>query len=85
MSERLYLLTWAMLFGTILLVAGMVSFAALRRARSRVLVEDAYRVIAEKSLAAQSENTRLLSSIQADIAQLNARVAAVEKTLKAVE
>jgi hypothetical protein len=85
MSEHLYLLTWSMVLATVLLVSGMKYFSAIRQARSRVLTDTAYRDLAGKAAAAQSENTSLLSSIQADLAQLNARLAAVEKILKAVE
>jgi Mg2+ and Co2+ transporter CorA len=71
--------------GTILLVFGMKYLSAIRQSRTRAISEDAYRDLAQKAAAAQSENAGLLSSIQTELTQLNARLAAVEKILKAVE
>jgi uncharacterized membrane protein len=85
MSEHLYLLSWGMVLGTILIVFGMKYLSAARQAQARITGEDAYRKLAEKAAAAQSENAGLLSSIQTELTQINTRLAAVEKILKAVE
>jgi hypothetical protein len=47
--------------------------------------DDAYRQIAEKAAVAQSESALGLSSIQAALADVAARLAAIEKVLKEVE
>jgi hypothetical protein len=85
MSENLYLLSLLLFFGTIVLAFGMKYLAAVRQARSRVLVEDAYRELAEKAVEAQSKNASSLAAIQAEITQIKTRLATIEEVLKAVE
>ncbi len=85
MSEHVYLISIGLLFGTILLIFGMKYFSALRQARVRAMNEDVYRVLAKKAVTAQSENAASLSSVQTELTQINTRLAAVEKILKAVE
>ncbi len=85
MSEHIYLLSIGLVLGTILIIFGMKYFSAARQARSRVLSEDAYRELAEKAFAVQSENATSLSSMQTELSEINTRLAAVEKILKAVE
>jgi Tfp pilus assembly protein PilO len=85
MSEHLYLLTICLVLGTILLVFGMRYFAALQQAKARLANGEAYRQIAEKAVAVQSENAASLSSIQEALADVRSRMAAVEKILKQVE
>ena len=85
MPEYLYLLTLALFLGTILAVFGMKYFSAMRQAQSRILAENAYRELAQKAVSAQSENASWLSKMQTQLSELNARMAAVEKILKAVE
>ncbi|MGZ5933766.1 MAG: hypothetical protein ACXWLV_03555 [Rhizomicrobium sp.] len=85
MSEHLYLLSIGLVLGTILIIFGMKYFSAARQAQSRVLSENAYRELAQKAVAVQSENATSLSSMQAELSEINTRLAAVEKILKAVE
>ena len=85
MSETVYLLTICLPLGTILLVFGLKYFSAAFQARSRLASESAYRELAEKAVTVQSDNAASLSSIQAELAQIRIRLAAVEKILKEVE
>jgi len=85
MSEYLYLLTICLPLGTILLVFGMRYLAAVQQAKARLANDDAYRQIAQKAVAAQSENATALSSIQAALADVRTRLSAIEKILKEVE
>lgn len=85
MSEPLYILSISLIFGTILLIFGMKYYSAIRQARARILSEDAYREIATKSTAAQSQTATALAAIQGEVSEIKARLAAVEKILKAVE
>ena len=85
MSANLYLLSLCIPFGTILLVFGMRYFSAVQQARARLANDGAYRQIAEKAAAAQSETATALSSIQTSLADVRARLTAVEKILKEVE
>jgi Tfp pilus assembly protein PilO len=85
MSEHLYLLSIGLPLATILLVFGMRYFAAIQQAKARLANDEAYRQIAEKAVAGQSENTIVLSSIQATLSDLRTRLTAIEKMLKEVE
>jgi hypothetical protein len=85
MSEYLYLLTICLPLGTILLVFGMRYFSAVQQAKARITSDATYRQIAEKAVAAASENATALSSIQAALADVRTRLIAIEKVLKEVE
>lgn len=85
MSEFIYILTLSLILGTILLVFGMRALSAVLQARARLANDDAYRLIAEKAVAVQSESATSLSSIQSSLADIKGRLASVEKILKEVE
>jgi uncharacterized membrane protein len=85
MSTSLYLITMSFFFGTILLIFGMKYFSAAFAARARRANDEAYRALAEKALAAQSDSQASLTAIQADLARLAAGLASVETILKQVE
>jgi hypothetical protein len=72
MSEQpVYFLTVGLILGTILLIFGMKYFSAARQA--------------QRTADAQSQGAASLSVMQADLSEIKARLAAVEKILKAVE
>ena len=85
MPEHLYLLSISIPFATILLVFGMRYYSAMQQAKARLANDDAYRQIAEKSVATQSETASTLASVQSALADVRARMAAIEKILKEVE
>ena len=85
MSDSIYLLTLAVFFGTILLVFGMKYFSAMFAARARIANDSAYQALAEKIVAAQSDQQVLLSALQAELAKVSASLAGVENILKQVE
>jgi hypothetical protein len=85
MSEPLYLLSISLPLATILIVFGMKYFAAIRQAHARVLEENAYRSLAQKAVAVQSDAATSLSVLQSELSQINTRLTAVEKILKEVE
>ena len=85
MSPALYLLTICLPLATILLVFGIRSFSAVQQAKAQFAQGDAYRRIAERAVAADTENTAALSSIQTGLADVRTRLAAIEKILKEVE
>ncbi|HQR12042.1 MAG TPA: hypothetical protein PLW68_12005 [Casimicrobiaceae bacterium] len=60
-------------------------FSAVRQAKARLANDDAYRQIAAQAAAAQSIAASALPSIQAAIADVTTRLAAIEKILKEVE
>ena len=83
--HALYLLSISLVLVTILLVFGMRAFSAVQQAKVRIESDEAYRQIAEKAVAAASENTTALASIQAAMADVRTRLTAIEKVLKEVE
>ena len=85
MSETIYLLTLSLPLATILLVFGMRAFAAVQQAKARLANDEAYRQLAEKAAFAQTAAASALASIDANLADVKARLAAVEKVLKEVE
>ena len=85
MSEHVYLISIGLFFGTLLLIFGMKYVSDIRQARSRVMSDDAYRDLAKKTATAQSESANSLFAIQTQLVEINTRLAAVEKILKAVE
>jgi hypothetical protein len=85
MSEPLYLLSISLVFGTTLVIFGMKYFSAAHQARSRAMGEEAYRDLAAKAVAAQSEAATSLAAVKGELSDIKSRMAAVEKILKAVE
>lgn len=84
MSPSIYLMTVFIIFGTILLVFGMRYLSAVRQAQARLTHDEAYRQMAAKAVATQSETATALASIQAALSDLAARLTTVEKILKEV-
>jgi Tfp pilus assembly protein PilO len=85
MSEHVYLLTIGLPLLTILIIFGMRYFSAILQALVRLARDEAYRQIAEKSAAAQSQNAAALGTIEASLSDVRTRLAAIEKILKDVE
>ena len=80
-----YYLSMGALFGTVLIIFAMKYISAAYQARSRARSDDAYRQLAEKATSVQIQSATSLSAMQTDLSEINARLAAVEKILKAVE
>ncbi len=85
MSEYLYLLTICLPLVTILLVFGMKYWSAVQQAKARVAQDEAYSRIAAAASAAQAQTAAALTSINTTLADVQTRLVAVEKILKAVE
>ncbi len=83
-SGTFFLLTLLTL-ATVLSVFGMKYFSAARRARLRAAGDGAYRVLAEKTSAAQTASAASLASLEADVTEMKTRLAEVERVLRAVE
>jgi Tfp pilus assembly protein PilO len=84
MEEHVYLITLGIVFGTVILVFGMRAFASVQQAKARIAAEQSFRLTAEQAAAAQTETAAVLASIRASLADMQARLASVEKTLKDV-
>ncbi|WP_340644633.1 hypothetical protein [Phenylobacterium sp.] len=84
MSPPVFFATIGMVLGTILGVFAMRYFAIVAQARAKITEDNAYRVIAEKAVAAQAETATALDTMSVTLADLRTRLAAVEKMLKDV-
>lgn len=85
MSETLYLLTICLPLATFLLIFGMRYYATVQQAKARFANDEAYRQLAAKAADNQADTATALASIDAALADVKYRLAAVEKILKAVE
>jgi hypothetical protein len=85
MTEVLYLLTLCLPLGTVLIIFAMRYASAVGQAKARLDHDDAYRRLAQQAAGSGAETAAALSSIQAALAEVAPRLAAIEKILKAVE
>jgi hypothetical protein len=85
MTAIFYLLTLVLPLATILIVFGMRYYATVQQARARLANDDAYRQLAQSASAAQSQIATSLAAMEASLADVRTRMAAVETILKAVE
>lgn len=85
MSIAQYLIFVAPVVVTVLVVFGMKYFSAMTQARARIANEQLYRALAEKAVAAQTDNQAVLAAIRADLVRFGSSLAAVEKILQQVE
>jgi hypothetical protein len=70
---------------TILVVFGMKYFSAIFQARARLANDALYQALAEKAVAAQTENQAILAAIRADLARFGTSLATVERILQQVD
>ena len=85
MSENVYYITLAVMFGTAFAIFAMKYISAALQARARIKGDTAYRDLAEKNLSAQFNITTSLALIEAELAKVMQRLGALEKILKEVE
>jgi Tfp pilus assembly protein PilO len=85
MSATIYLITLAVIFGTIIVVFGLRFLQASAVAGADAAHTDAYRKLASDAVTAQAGNAATLSAIQSELAEIKARMTSVEKILKDVE
>lgn len=79
-----FLLPTILVLGTILLIFGMKYLSSMRSDRLRLAGEGGYRVLAEKAAMAEVANAAALTTLQADLADMKGRLAAIEKLLRDV-
>jgi apolipoprotein N-acyltransferase len=85
MSEDLYLITLATLFGTVLLVFAFKYVSAAVQARAKGANDENYRALAQRAVAAESEHAASVATIMAELKQVGTRLGAIETILKQVE
>ncbi|HEX8609953.1 MAG TPA: hypothetical protein VF800_01520 [Telluria sp.] len=85
MSEHVFLITIGLPLVTVLLIFGMKYAAAIAQARARLAGDEAYRQVAAQAAAAQADTAAALAAVNANLAEMKTRVAAVEKLLRDVE
>ena len=84
-KASVFLLVTILVLVTIMLIFGMKYFSDARQANLRAASEDSYRALAERTVSAQEAGAELLGSINAGLADIERRLASVEKVLKEVE
>lgn len=84
MAPFYYVLTLCFLFGTPLIIFGMKYLSAAAQTRAKARADDAYRELAQKAAAAQSETAASLAVMKNELTSIGTRLAAVEKMLKDV-
>jgi len=84
-DQEVFLFTLSLLSGVAILLFAMRTLTTIKKARLAADRDQAYRIIAERSAAAQAEAATALTSIAASLADLSGRVIAIEKVLKEVQ
>jgi hypothetical protein len=73
------------LFLALVLILGMKYVAAIFQAMAQASSDKQYRLLAEKTVTAQSESQATISAMQADLSKIASSLVAVEKILQQVE
>lgn len=84
MAPSIYIATLLILFGTILAIFALRSYAAAQQAKARIVDGEAWRQIGEKASVAEAETAAALGAIQASLGSMATRLTAVEKILSDV-
>lgn len=84
MTSPVYFTTLTMFLGAILLIAAMVAYAIVHRARAAQANADAYQRLADRAVSAEAASAAALGTMQQDMSDLRARMAQVETVLKDV-
>jgi hypothetical protein len=85
MSENAFLAAFFFPAAAAVLVFFMKYVSAVLQARVRLGQDEAYRELATKAMAVQTETAGTLSSFATALTQIQSRLAVVEKILKDVE
>lgn len=87
MAERgmMFLLVTVLVLFSCIVIFAMKYFSVARGARLQLAKEDAYRELAESAVKAQEDAAIALAGLGSTAAQIEARLASVEKVLKEVE
>jgi Tfp pilus assembly protein PilO len=85
MSPTIYFISMGAILATIIIVFGIRFVQASTVASADAAHAEAYRKLASDAVTAQAANAATLSAIQAELAQIKARMASVETILKAAE
>jgi hypothetical protein len=84
MHDQTYEFTLVFSFGTIICVFALRYFFLMRQAKYRFMNDEEYRLLAQRTALAQAESTRALQELGASMAELQARMGAIETMLKEV-
>ena len=84
MSETIYLLTISLPIGALIYIFSMRYDSKAQQAKARLANDEAYREMAEKVAAAQSETATALASLQTTLSDVATRMTSIEKILKDV-
>lgn len=84
MSEPIYLVTIFAFLGTVVVLGALKYLSNLAQARAKVAETDAYRILAERAVAANQMQSDAIAALQADLAAVRASLSGIEKILKDV-
>lgn len=85
MNENVFLAAFFFPAAAAVLVFFMKYVSAVLQARVRLAQDEAYRELARKTTAAQTETVSALAALGSVLAEVQSRLVAVEKILKEVE
>jgi len=83
--STIYLLTISLPLVTALIVFALKYGSAVYQARMRLSTDAQYHALAERAVAAESENLTALKAMRSDLSKIAASLAAIEKVLQQVE
>ncbi len=84
MSEPIYLVTIFAFLGTVVVLGALRYLSNLARSRAQVAETDAYRILAERAVAANQQQADAITALQADLAAVRSSLSGIEKILKEV-
>ena len=84
MSEPIYLVTIFAFLGTVVILGALRYLSNLARSRAQVAQTDAYRILAERAVAANQQQADAITALQADLAAVRSSLSGIEKILKEV-
>lgn len=85
MSESVFFAAFFFPSAAAVLIFGMKYIAAIKQAKVRLEQDETYRELAARSAAAQVETAAALSAARSALADVQSRLAGLEKVLKEVE
>jgi hypothetical protein len=84
MSEPIYLVTIFAFLGTVVILGALRYMSNLARARAQMAETEAYRVLAERAVAANQHQTDAIAALRADLTAVRNSLSGIEKILKDV-
>lgn len=84
MSEPIYLATIFAFLGAVVLLGAFRYLSNLAQARAQVAETEAYRILAERAVVANQQQSDAIAALQADLHAIRSSLSGIEKILKEV-